>query len=530
MRKTQHPNRGLSRPDGLLGALRRLALASLAIAITVASSFAAPLPTLVETAVIPAGGTVNYITLSPNGTQLYASSRNSVTGAIQLLVINTTTHAIAHSVPLGNGVPQQIAFSPNGARAYIAISQSAFSVQTADRTRVVVLDTATRTIVATIIVGAPFGNIGVAVTPDGSRVYVTDRAESDVYVIETATNTVVDIIDLADVHGTGPDLGTLAIDITPDGTRAYIANRHTATVSVIRLADRVLLATIPLTIGPTFTLDSLSIAPNGKRGYVTYDTDSRVAIIDTDPTSATFNTQIGIIPTTGLKLREIAVRDDGFFAFVSSSGTNEALILDLDPASPTVNTEIDGVPVGLLPAGIAVHAVRPLAYVANSGANTISVLAPAQPRQLKKMILSELKALLPTGNKAIDLQLAIALFYINVSLSPDYWKTDIILTSKGGCVFDAEKVAVCWLQNIVACKAAIAPQALGAIKALVDVDRALAQAQLDAAIAGNGNASWIAKAKLEMTAGAADNAAGKYQSAIEHYKLAWQYSRKALGL
>ena len=52
-----------------------------------------------------------------------------------------------------------------------------------------VIDTATNTVVATIPVGDhPFG---IAITPDGTRAYVTDIISRTVSVIDTATNTVV---------------------------------------------------------------------------------------------------------------------------------------------------------------------------------------------------------------------------------------------------------------------------------------------------------------------------------------------------
>ena len=51
-----------------------------------------------------------------------------------------------------------------------------------------VIDTATKTVVATVGVG--MGPIGIAVTPDGTHVYVAN-ASSNVSVIATATNTVV---------------------------------------------------------------------------------------------------------------------------------------------------------------------------------------------------------------------------------------------------------------------------------------------------------------------------------------------------
>jgi YVTN family beta-propeller protein len=52
-----------------------------------------------------------------------------------------------------------------------------------------VIDTASNTVVATI----PVGQIpqGVAITPDGTRAYVTNGVDNTVSVIDTASNTVV---------------------------------------------------------------------------------------------------------------------------------------------------------------------------------------------------------------------------------------------------------------------------------------------------------------------------------------------------
>ena len=52
------------------------------------------------------------------------------------------------------------------------------------------IDTATNTVVATVAVGN--GPEGVAVTPDGTKVYVANASSANVSVIKTATNTVVE--------------------------------------------------------------------------------------------------------------------------------------------------------------------------------------------------------------------------------------------------------------------------------------------------------------------------------------------------
>jgi YVTN family beta-propeller protein len=59
---------------------------------------------------------------------------------------------------------------------------------------------------------------GVAVTPDGSKVYVANQSSNTVSVINTATNAVGSI-----TVGSGPVGGA----VTPDGSEVYVANFHT---------------------------------------------------------------------------------------------------------------------------------------------------------------------------------------------------------------------------------------------------------------------------------------------------------------
>jgi len=98
---------------------------------------------------------------------------------------------------------------------------------------VLVIDTATNTVVATIAVGqTPFG---VAITPDGTRAYVAEANSFTVSVIDTATNTVVATIPLV-----GTPIG---VAITPDGTRAYVTINGDNTVSVFDTTSNTVAAT-----------------------------------------------------------------------------------------------------------------------------------------------------------------------------------------------------------------------------------------------------------------------------------------------
>ena len=75
-----------------------------------------------------------------------------------------------------------------------------------------VIDTATNRVTATVRVGR--GPAGVAVSPDGTRAYVTVEHNRSVSVIDTATDQVTATIDAHRV----PE----GVAVSPEGTRAYV--------------------------------------------------------------------------------------------------------------------------------------------------------------------------------------------------------------------------------------------------------------------------------------------------------------------
>ncbi|AOW93973.1 hypothetical protein BFN03_18445 [Rhodococcus sp. WMMA185] len=80
------------------------------------------------------------------------------------------------------------------------------------------------TVIDTIGVGA--SPRGIAITPDGTRAYVTNEVDDNVSVIDTATNA---IVDAPIPVGNGP----IGVAITPNGARAYVTSPSDSTVLVI---------------------------------------------------------------------------------------------------------------------------------------------------------------------------------------------------------------------------------------------------------------------------------------------------------
>jgi len=135
-------------------------------------------------------------------------------------VIDTATHAVTGTITVGKFFPGGVAVTPDGRKVYVANRFSSPGT-------VSVIDTATNTVTATITVGN--SPRGVAVTPDGSKVYVANLASRTVSAIATATDTVTDTI----TGFTAPDAFGVFI-IPPDfaGIPGF-SNCHGQTVAAL---------------------------------------------------------------------------------------------------------------------------------------------------------------------------------------------------------------------------------------------------------------------------------------------------------
>ena len=130
-------------------------------------------PTVAAT--VPVGPAPGYMEIAPDGTYGYIASRATGT----LTVFDTARNVVTGRIPVPDGGPQFVAFSPDGARAYVSIYSDDGAVN-----EVGVLDTATAQFTARIPVGMrPFA---LDVLPDGSRVYVPNHDSSSISVIDTA--------------------------------------------------------------------------------------------------------------------------------------------------------------------------------------------------------------------------------------------------------------------------------------------------------------------------------------------------------
>ena len=148
----------------------------------------------------------------------------------------------------------------------------------------------------------------VAVSPDGKSVYVVCPGSNVVSVIDTASNTVVHTISVAN--------GPYGISITPDGSTAFVSEYFGSATAVINLSTNTVVATVPVGANPRGS----AVTPDGADIWQTNLSSAFVSVISTanDTVTAT-------IPVSG------AAYD---VAIGSAQPTSESISQPLSPTAP----------------------------------------------------------------------------------------------------------------------------------------------------------------------------------------------------
>ncbi len=206
--------------------------------------------------------------------------------------------------------------------------------------------------VDTITVGKwPWG--GIAVSPDGEFVYVSNYGNNTVSVIKTTDNSVIDI-----PVGAGP----AGVSMTPDGAFVYVSNYSSNSVSVIRTSDNMVTQSIPVGNNPF----GISVTPDGAVAYVShyvYYGSGTVSVIDTSSHSVITTIPVGTAPYG------VSVTPDGAYAYVSNYGSSKVSVIRTSD-----NAVMPSIFVGGAPSGISVTPDGAYVYVNNYTSGTVWVI------------------------------------------------------------------------------------------------------------------------------------------------------------
>ncbi|BBO15408.1 autotransporter domain-containing protein [Bradyrhizobium sp. TM102] len=237
---------------------------------------------------------------------------NSTPG--QVIEFGTLSNAPIGS-PIGTSTyPHSAVFSADGRFAYVVAMSGAVEV----------IDVVGRTVVATIPVAGQ--TAGLALSPDGSSLYVTSSSAHSVTVISTATNVVV---------GSPIAVGAApyGVVVSPDGTRAYVANQGSANISIIDAASKTVIGTVAAGSSPS----GITTSPDGSRIYVTNQSDGSVTVID-----AASQSVVTTVSVSGLPL-SVAASPDGSRIYVTTQ-SNQLVVINALTNTITASVTLSGGP------------------------------------------------------------------------------------------------------------------------------------------------------------------------------------------
>lgn len=306
------------------------------------------------------------VAVTPDGTEVYVTNSGSCT----VSVIDTATNSLISIIDV-KGYPYGVAVNPTGEVVYVTSDYRNEDADYSIHGIVSVIDTATKTVTATIRVGKnPYG---IAVNPDGTDVYVVNKYSNTISVVDTTTNKFKATIPLGEnsySYGYGYSYGPGGIAITPDGRKLYVTINEDYDGSVVFVID-----TSNNTItGKVTGLDGLSgiaVNPTGTKVYVAGG--HTVSVIDT-ATNIVADTV-----TVGKGSEGIAVTPDGKKVYVTNSDSDTVSVIDTatDTVITTVNAGSSPSSFGQFIGPVPSKRVLP---VANFNSNVTSGYAPLSVR------------------------------------------------------------------------------------------------------------------------------------------------------
>jgi YVTN family beta-propeller protein len=272
---------------------------------------------------------------------------NSGDGTVS--VIDTTSNTFVNTILVGRK-PFGVAVTPDGSKVYV--------VNSGDGT-VSVINPATNEVIGSIAVGTD--PVGVAVTPDSKTVYVTNQGDGTVSVINTATNTAIgSAINVGcPIANCGRKTTNIpsGIAVTPDGSKVYVGNLGTpGYASVIATASNTV-----TTINTKKATSGLAVTPDGSKVYLGCSNGTVLAI-----DVATNSVGHGSTNCVGGGSEGVAVTPDGSKVYVANSTVRTVSVINTG-----TNKVIGSIAVGSDPQGVSVTSDGSKVYVANEGNGTV---------------------------------------------------------------------------------------------------------------------------------------------------------------
>jgi YVTN family beta-propeller protein len=262
----------------------------------------------IDVGILPGG-----VVVAPNGRHAYVG--NIQNGGV-VSVIDTATNAVTDTiiVSVPTSRPLEAAITPDGRELYVAINNANPS---AEQGAVVVVDTARKTVAATVVLTPCEDPAATVITPDGRFVWVLNIG------LEGGGPAVFDTATHAMTFPFRSDVTSGRMAFTPDGALAYLFPAFQDTGEAREAATGKFVAAFD-TFGGNTT--DVAVTPDGRQVYVTQrpgeSAGARALVIDTA-------TQKRVDPPIDLpgSADGLAFMPDGLTAYVSDRPSREVHVI-----------------------------------------------------------------------------------------------------------------------------------------------------------------------------------------------------------
>ena len=292
------------------------------------------------------------VATDPGGVYVYVAT------AEHIAVVDTRSRTLVATVPVGGA--GTLLVHPTGAFLYAGGRLTLPGAAAAER--VVVVDTRTRTVIATIAMPASRHVLGMALRPDGSRLYVAH--EGGIAVVDTASNAVTAIVAV-------PARGVVAVD--PTGRHVYAA--VWGGVAIVDAATDTLVATLAQDLRASeLFVDAIAFDPAGAVAYVAgtgvdgAGPEGRLLFVDTG--TRTVTASVPVSPARSIAVHpaggriylggrsNCVVPQECFSSAVTVVDTASRSVVGIVP-TPTVQAAPGSAALAMEPTGAALHVFKP---------------------------------------------------------------------------------------------------------------------------------------------------------------------------
>lgn len=235
---------------------------------------------------------------------------------------------------------------------------------------------------------------GIAVTPDGKRLYTAENLTNKVAVVDLTTQKVITKIPVGEYP--------YDCELTRDGKRLYVSNWGSRSLAVIDTASNAVSATIQVGDHP----NDIELTRDGKTLYVANANSNTVSIVDTAKLKEVEAISTAMHPKSpaGSTPNALVLSPDEKTLFIANADNNNVAVADVAfRKTGRGQAEIEGfIPTGWYPASVRVSKNGKRIFVAN-GKGVASAANPNGPSPLKGRTNEYIGSLLKGTISLIDL-------------------------------------------------------------------------------------------------------------------------------